>query len=88
MIYCRHRLQSAAKLIAFTVIAQDGNRANPSNPQGDQVIDNGPGRSRAATNPNNLIGVQAGLQGQLGQGSVQVEIPVEKQVPHDPDRQG
>src|SRR5438105_119515 len=62
-------------------------RTRLAHAQGDEVVDDRPGRPRTGTDAHHLVGVEAGFERRLGQRGVDVEVAVQEQVAEDADRE-
>ena len=73
--------------MALAVVADDGDGDDRAHAQGSQVVDDGAGGAGIGANACHLIGVESRFERRFGEGGIEIEIPVQKQIAGDGDPQ-
>src|SRR5262249_8367802 len=74
-----------SQLVPLAIVPDQRDRPNRPDAEGGQVVDDGPEGPRVRSHPNHLIRVQTRLDGWLGEGGVDVQVAVEKEVAEEAD---
>ncbi len=81
----RQRRQALDQIEGLAIVAQHGDRHQPPHAQGGQVVHHRPQRSRIVADARDLIGFEPGLDRQLAQLRIEVQVAIEEQVAQQAD---
>ena len=79
--------QFGQQIVAMPVVADDGDRRQAANAQGDEIVDHRAERAGRISDAKDLVRLESGLDGKLVLAGREIEVAIEEQIADQGDRE-